>query len=364
MKVKDIAKSIEEWAPLALQESYDNSGLQVGDKNQEVTGILISLDVTEEIVEESIKIGANLIVAHHPLIFGGINNITNEHWVGRVITKALKNGISIYAAHTNLDNIVTGVNSKICEKVGLKNTHILNHKSNTLSKLTTFIPSQNTSSVLEALHANGFGKIGDYSNCSFSIKGSGTYKPNENANPKIGEMNKQEVVEEDRVELMFPSYLNTKVRSILEKHHPYEEAAYFLQPLDNQNQEIGSGMIGDLTEPMIIDDFMNHVKTKFNLSVLKHTKIIKKQVQKIAVCGGSGSFLLRQAISANADVFITADFKYHDYFEANSQILILDIGHYESEVFTKELIHGFLQEKFANIAVRLTEVNSNPTFYS
>lgn len=363
MKIKDIANSLQSWAPLCYQESYDNSGLLVGDPSATVSGITISLDVTEEVLDEAIANGDNLIIAHHPLVFKGIKRLTPNHWVNRCLIKAIKNDLAIYAIHTNLDAIHTGVNKKICDQLSLKDCKILQPKLETWSKLVVFVPKQHTETVCQALFAVGAGTIGNYEQCSFSVEGQGSFLPNDDANPAIGTSQNREQVAEDRVEVMVPRHLTSSVLSAMHEAHPYEEVAYFLQPLANKNSRVGSGMIGVLEHEMTPEKFLEHLKTAMELQVVKYTKNNLTTIKTIAVCGGSGSFLLEEAKRQSADAFITSDFKYHDFFEAEEKILVADIGHYESEVFTKDLIHDFIQENFANIAVRLTKVNTNPINY-
>lgn len=360
MKVKDISSALEEWAPLALQESYDNCGLLVGNDQQEVNGVLITLDVTEEVISEAISEGCNLIIAHHPLIFGGLKRITNKHWVERCVTLAIKNDISIYAIHTNLDNVSTGVNHKIAERLGLKNLQVLSPKSDQLCKLITFVPTTDKENVLSELYEAGAGEIGEYSECSFQTEGTGTFKPSSKANPSIGEAGKREEVHETRIEVIVTAHGQQKVLKALKKAHPYEEVAYYLIPTLNSNQEIGSGMVGELKSSMTPSDFIDHLKKSMDLQVVRHTDFVSDSIQKVAVCGGSGSFLINAAKASGADAFITSDIKYHDFFEADSRIVLADIGHYESEIFTKDLLHDFLTQKFANIAFRLSGVVTNP----
>lgn len=360
MQIKDITDFLESWAPPALQESYDNSGLIIGDKHNTTTGALITLDVTEDVIDEAIRTDCNLIIAHHPLIFSGVKMIGTTHWVDKCIRKAIKNDVNIYAIHTNLDNVITGVNAKIAEKIGLSKLAILAPKSATLLKLTVFAPTESTTKLLSALHKAGAGEIGNYDHCSFQVTGEGTFRPNENSNPAIGTKGENETVQETRIEVILQSYQKTSVLAAMRENHPYEEVAYYLSELINLNQEIGSGMMGSLEAEMSSPDFLEHLKSRMNLKVIKHTKLVKNKVKKIALCGGSGRFLLENAIAAGADVFVSADFKYHDFFEANDQIIIADIGHYESEVFTKELIYERLTKNFAKFAFRLSEVDTNP----
>lgn len=363
IKIKEVTDYLEFLAPQAYQESYDNSGLITGSPNWLITGILVSLDCTEEVIQEAIDRQCNFIVAHHPIIFKGLKKLTGSNYIERTIISAIKNNIALYAIHTNLDNIHTGVNKKICEKIGLLNPEILVCKTNTLSKLVTFIPKENTEVVLDALHKAGAGQIGNYSNCSFKTEGVGSFKPNENANPHIGSTLKQEFVEETRVELIFPTHLETHILSALRKSHPYEEVAHYLSAIHNKNQEVGSGMKGELEVAMEPLEFLNRLKASMNLKVIRHTRLINQPIKKVAVCGGSGSFLLQDAIRAGAQIFITADFKYHEFFDAEDKIIIADIGHYESEIFTKELLVEVLTKKFPTFAINFSTSVTNPISY-
>lgn len=363
MRINDIIGALNQWAPPAYQESYDNARLITGSPDAELTGIIVSLDCTEDVVQEAIDKKANLIVAHHPIVFKGLKSFTGKNYVERTIIKAIKNDIAIFSIHTNLDNVHTGVNRMICDRIGLSNCRTLAPKSGILSKLVTFVPQQNAQSVLDALYHAGLGQIGNYDECSFQVNGTGSFRPNNQANPTIGKNNQRELVEETRIEGIFPTHIKNKVISALQKAHPYEEVAYYLTALENPHQEVGAGMVGELATAMPTESFLNLLKKQFNLKVIRHTSLCKKEIKKVAVCGGSGSFLLSHAIGAGADVFVTADFKYHEFFDADQKIIIADIGHYESEVFTKELICNFLKEKFANIALNLSEVDTNPIKY-
>lgn len=363
MKIKDITQFLESWAPTSLQESYDNSGLIVGDPTDEVNAAIITLDVTEEVVDEAISKKCNLIIAHHPIIFKGIKRIGRSHWIDRCLRKAIKNDLAIYAIHTNLDNVHTGVNKRIAEKIGLQSLSMLQPKHSTLSKLSVFVPVQNKTELLDALYSAGAGNIGNYDHCSFQTLGTGTFRGNESSNPTIGERGSEEEVQEVKIEVLVPKQVETKVLTAMKANHPYEEVAYYLAELRNSNQEIGAGMIGELTQKMEPQQFLKHLKNSMTLNTIKHTRFSDQSIQKVAVCGGSGSFLLQRAIRARADVFISSDFKYHEYFEANDQILIADIGHYESEVFTKELLHDELTKTFTNFAFSLSKVDTNPIKY-
>ena len=362
-KIKDITSYLESVAPSSLQESYDNSGLLTGDLKNDVNGVLITLDCTEQVVDEAIARKSNLIIAHHPIIFSGLKQLTGKNYIERTIIKAIKNDIAIYAIHTNLDHILNGVNGKIADKLGLTGRAVLSPKPAQLAKLTTFVPVESVDQVLDAIHEAGGGNVGNYSNCSFKVDGEGRFKPNETANPTIGEKDELTKVAESRIEVIFPNYNKTKVVQALKQAHPYEEVAYYLTQLDNENQETGAGLIGTLDKPMDGQSFLAMLKERMSLNCIRYTQLPDKPIQKVALCGGSGSFLLPQAKASGADVFVTADFKYHDFFDAENEILICDIGHYESEAFTKELLYEMLNKKFTNFAVNLSEIVTNPINY-
>jgi len=363
MKIKQITTYLEELAPISLQESYDNCGLIIGSKDTELKGILISLDTTEEVVEEAIKLNCNLIISHHPIVFNGIKKINGNNYVERTVIKAIENKVAIYAIHTNLDNIFEGVNNKICRKLNLKNLKILLPKNQLLKKLVTFVPNDFVDKVRKSILEAGAGTIGNYDFCSFNIKGYGTFRALENANPFVGKTNEIHNEDEVRLETIFPSYLTTKIIKSLTESHPYEEVAFDIYPIENSISTIGSGMTGELEEEITEIEFLETLKTIFNLKIIKHTQFLNKKIKKISVCGGSGSFLLKNAINANSDVFITADMNYHNFFDAENKILIADIGHYESEFYTKELIFELLNKKFANFAIQISTVNTNPIKY-
>jgi dinuclear metal center YbgI/SA1388 family protein len=364
MLVKDIIKTIEDYAPPVYQESYDNCGLQVGDPDDVVKGVLITLDVTEAIVEEAMKRGCNMIVSHHPLIFSGLKRISGRNYVERVVVKAIKNDISIYAAHTNLDNMHNGVNAKICEKLGLRDTRILAPKGGMLSKLYTYAPKIVADQVRDAMFAAGAGTVGKYKECSFNTGGTGTFKPGSDANPAIGVAGgDREWVDEVKIEVLVAKHAEGAVLKALFGSHPYEEVAYELIPLQNSNQELGAGMVGRLPEPMTEEAFLEVIKKQMQAGCIRHTQLGGKPIATVAVCGGSGSFLLKDAIKAGADIYITADFKYHQFFDAEGRIVIADIGHYESEQYTSEIFETILKKKFPNFAVLLSNISTNPVKY-
>ena len=363
MKVSEIITHLETIAPPVYQESYDNSGLLTGTPNLECTGVLITLDATEEIVHEAIAKNCNLIVAHHPIIFGGLNKITGRNYVEKSIIAAIKNDIAIYAIHTNLDDVIAGVNAKIADRLGLVKRNILLPKEATLKKLYTFVPHADAEKVRNAVFRAGGGVIGDYSNVSFCAEGIGSFIPGEGTNPFVGDVGKTNNEKELKIEIVFPAYLQRQVVDALIKAHPYEEAAYDVIELANANERIGSGMVGELAEPLSEKLFLEKIKASFGLKVIRHTLLLEKPVKKVALCGGAGSFLISRALAAGADFYISSDIKYHEFFDANSSIVVADIGHFESEQYTIELLHEILVKKFPTFAVLKTALNTNPVHY-
>ncbi|WP_317900128.1 Nif3-like dinuclear metal center hexameric protein [Aurantibacillus circumpalustris] len=363
MTVGEIIDALEIFAPLSYQEDYDNCGLLTGNRHEQATGALLTLDCTEEIVDEAIAKKCNLIIAHHPIIFSGLKKITGSTYIERTIIKAIKNDIAIYACHTNLDNVRLGVNNKIAEKLGLLNVKILAPKKNLLKKIVSFVPASHHELVLRALFAAGAGNIGNYDQCSFNLEGNGTFRGNEQSKPFIGKANELSKEKEIRIETLFESANQTKIISALLGSHPYEEIAYDIYTLDNKHALIGSGMIGEFEQPLKEIDFLNHVKKVFQVPTIKHTHLLQKSIKKVAICGGSGRFLLKNAISSGADAYITSDFKYHEYFDAEKTLLLVDTGHYESEQFTPEIFYDIIQKKFTTFAIHLSKINTNPINY-
>ncbi len=363
IKIKDVIACLERWAPPAHSESYDNVGLICGHPDDYVRAALICLDCTEAVVQEAIQQNCNLIIAHHPPVFTGIKKLTGSHYVERTLIQAIKNDIAIYALHTNLDNVVHGVNHQIACKLGLVNLRILQPRRGLLSKLVTFCPKDHHLKVLDALFAAGAGHIGNYSECSFNIEGTGTFKAEEDANPYLGQIGKRHYENEIRIEIIFENLKEAAVMKALRDSHPYEEIAYYLTRLDNTYQNAGSGMIGELQQEMDEMDFLKRLMEIFHLKVIRHTALLSRPVKRVALCGGAGSFLLKDAINAQAQVFISADFKYHQFFDANGSILIADIGHYESEQFTTTLIADVLSKNLPTFAHRISAINTNPVFY-
>jgi dinuclear metal center YbgI/SA1388 family protein len=363
LSIAQIIAVLEDYAPPSLQENYDNAGLITGQKSWNCTGIICCLDATEAVVMEAKEAGCNLIIAHHPIVFGGLKRINGYNYVEQTVIAAIKHDIAIYAIHTNLDNILNGVNGCLAKQLGLINCNILQPKQQLLLKLITFVPVAYAEMVKSALFAAGAGQIGNYSETSFNSPGTGTFKANAQATPYVGVHDKRHEEAEIRIETIVPQWLQHQVVAALKTSHPYEEVAYDLVPLANKHEQVGSGLIGQLHQPMEEVTFLQMLKTAFNLKVVKHTPLLGKKVQKIALCGGAGSFLTKQALALKADFFITADMKYHEFFDADGKMVIADIGHYESEQFTQGLLADILQHNFPTFAILQTKVDTNPVQY-
>ncbi|KAB8152676.1 Nif3-like dinuclear metal center hexameric protein [Kordia sp. TARA_039_SRF] len=364
MKVQDIMSCIEEFCPLAYAEDFDNVGLLVGNSQQEVSGVLISLDTLENVVDEAIEKDCNMIVSFHPIIFSGLKKITGKTYVERVVLKAIKHDIAIYAMHTALDNSWNGVSDRMCDELGLRNKSILIPQKGTIKKLITFVPKKDADNLRNALFAVGAGSIGNYDHCSFNVEGLGSFQGNEASNPTVGTKGETHFEEEVQLGITFARHLEGKVIKTLHESHPYEEVAYEITTLENTNQHIGMGMIGELEKPINEVHFMTLLKTKMKVPVVRHSALSGKMIQKVAVLGGSGSFAIEAAKRAGVDAYVTADLKYHDFYKAEGKLILADIGHYESEQYTKNLLFEHLTKKIPNFAFILSVENTNPIKYS
>jgi len=362
-KLKEIITALEEAAPLSLQESYDNSGLQVGDPEMKVSGILVTLDVTEEVLAEAEKLGFNLVVSHHPVIFQELRSITGKNASERLVRTAIRKELAIYSGHTNFDSVAGGVNTYMAHRLGLVDQEILEPADGQLKKLVVFVPHKHLEQVRQALFEAGAGHIGAYDSCSFNLEGKGTFRASEDSDPYVGEPGKLHQEPETRLETIVPASQAGQVLRAMTAAHPYEEVAYDLYPLENTDPGRGMGMAGRLKDPMDEEDFLAFVKDRFQTGVIRHSALRGKQVEKVALCGGSGSFLLSRALAYGADVFLTGDVKYHQFFDAEGRIVIMDIGHFESEQFTRELFYDLLMKKFPKFAIRLSETETNPIKY-
>jgi dinuclear metal center YbgI/SA1388 family protein len=361
--IREITRVLEALAPLSLQESYDNAGLLTGSPDQQVSRILVTLDTTEAVIDEAISKGCQLVIAHHPVIFGGLKRLNGSNYVERTVIKAIKHDIAIYAIHTNLDNVHHGVNHKIASRIGLKNLRILAPVKGQLKKLVTFVPHAHLEAVQQALFAAGCGSIGNYDECSFGTSGTGTFRASETANPYTGSKGQRHLEPETRIETIFPAYAQAAVVKALKTAHPYEEVAYDIYSLDNEHPMIGAGMMGELEQPLSPQEFLEHLKRSMNLEMIRYTQTPNNQISKVAVCGGAGSFLIKKALAAGADAYVTGDVKYHEFFDAENRLMITDIGHYESEIFTTGLLKDVILEKFPTFAVLLSEITTNPINY-
>ena len=364
MIVKDIIKLLDDKYPFCYAEDYDNVGLIIGDEQNKVKGIIVCLDAIESVIDEAIEKNCNVIVSFHPIIFEGLKKITNTNYVEKAVNKCIKDNISLISIHTAMDNSIVGVNKIICDKLKLNKTRILIPKKGTIKKLTTYVPEKNLEDLKNKLYTSGAGTIGNYDECSFSVKGIGTFKGNSKSNPIIGKKGSQTKIEEVKVTFTFPAHKEQQVLQTLKINHPYDEYAFEIISTENINKDIGLGMIGELDKGMSENEFINYIKIKMNTKIIRHSELTGRSIKTVAVLGGSGSFAINNAISENVDVYITSDLKYHDFFKADKKILLTDIGHYESEQYTKNAIHTYLTEKITNFAIVLAETNSNPVKYS
>jgi dinuclear metal center YbgI/SA1388 family protein len=363
MKLKDLCSYLDSAVPLSFQEGYDNSGLQIGLPESEISSAMITLDVTEEVMNEAVSENCDLIISHHPLIFNGIKSITGRTFTEKILYKAVKNDIAIYSSHTNLDIFSNGVSRKMAEKLNLKGIKVLSPLKNRLLKLVTYIPESSLEKVREALFEAGAGVTGNYDKCGFAAPGTGSFRANENSKPFIGEKGKIHFEKEVRFETVLFSHLKEKVIKALLDIHPYEEVAYDIYNLENVNIDVGLGCIGEFNEAISEDNFLELVSSVFDAKGIRYSRQAGKPVRKVALCGGSGASLLKEAIASGADAFVTADVKYHNFFDADNRILLVDTGHFESEKFSTEILYDLIIKKFPKFAVRFSETNTNPINY-
>jgi len=363
LTIKEIIQELEAFAPLQYQESYDNAGLIVGDKNCRVDSVLLAVDVTEAVIDEAVKLGAGMIIAHHPIIFKGLKKLTGSNYVERTVIKAIKSDVAIYAAHTNMDAVSNGVNGILAEKLGLENVSVMSPRAGLLKKIHVFVPEDYANAVREAAFKAGAGHIGNYDNCSYNVNGKGSFRAGDDSNPFVGEKGQTHFEPEVKIEIVFPEVLQSAVINAVITAHPYEEVAYDVYSLDNPWDKVGIGLVGELKTPVKPMDFMESLSGILKQPHFRYTKPVTDEIKQVAICGGAGSFTINQAKAKGADVLITADVKYHEFFDADSQIMIVDAGHYETEQFTKELFSNVIQKKFPNFAVRFSNVNTNPVNY-
>lgn len=363
IKVKEITQLIESLFPLQIQEEYDNSGLIIGDSEKKVTGVLLTIDIDEAVIDEAIEKNLNLVISHHPIIFQAIKTICGNNRISRVIQKAIKNDISIYAAHTNLDNALSGLNKYVADLLNISNIKPLKPLNNTLIKLVTFVPIDYAQKVRQAIFEAGAGFIGNYDSCSFNVEGKGTFRALENANPFIGKIGEIHTENEVRIETIVPSYIINSVLEAMLLAHPYEEVAYDIYPLKNSYSKFGAGIIGELYESLEDIDFLKIVKNKLKISVLKHSTLLNKKIKKVAICTGSGAFLINDAISQGAEIFISSEFKYNNFIDTQNRIIIVDAGHFETEIFSTNIFYDIISKNFSNFATTISNKFQNPIKY-
>ena len=363
MKLKDLTKFLDTAVPLSFQEGYDNAGLQVGSPEKEISSALLTLDVTEEVLDEAGYAGSDVIISHHPVIFGGLKQLSGKNATERIILKAIKQDVAIYSAHTNLDVLENGVSRKMAEKLGLKNVKVLVPLRNRLLKLVVFIPVEHLEKVREAVFSAGAGVIGGYEKCGFVTTGDGSFMPGDDTKPFTGEKGKLHYEKEVRFETVLFAHMKGRVVRALLEAHPYEEVAYDLYPLENDNVRTGMGCTGEFTEPLSEKEFLKLLGSVFSAKGIKYSKPTGKEIRKVALCGGAGGQLINEAIASGAGAYVTGDIRYHSFFEAGSKILLADIGHFESEKFSTEILYDLIIKKFPTFALRFSEVNTNPINY-
>lgn len=363
MKIKEILHTLEQIAPIPLQESFDNSGVQIGDVYQEAKGAIVCIDVTEAVVDEAINLGCNLIISHHPLAFRSFKSLTGKNYVERCMIKACKHDIVVYAAHTNLDNASEGINQYLAKKLNLQHVRILDPQKSKLLKLVVFVPHSHVDVVRNALFNAGAGNIGNYDSCSYNLRGEGTFRAQQNTNPFVGKKGELHYEPETRIEVILPSYKQSEIERALLAVHPYEEPAYDFYALENVWKQAGSGIVGTLPEEMDEEDFLYLLKDTFNLKMIQHSTVRGAIIRDVAICSGSGAFLIPKAISYGADVFVTGEAKYNDYYDVEDKLLLAVVGHYESEIFTKNIFFDIISEKYPNFAVYMSGFDVNPVNY-
>ena len=363
MKLTELVDHLNQAVPLSLQEGYDNSGVQVGNEGNDIRSGLLTLDVTEEVIEEAVQKECGIVISHHPLIFKGLKRIDEKTPAGRIIFKAVKNQIAIYSAHTNLDVLKNGVSHRMAQKLSLERISVLQSLKNRLLKLIAFVPDAHLERVREAVFDAGAGITGNYDRCGFTVNGTGSFRAGEGAEPFAGEKGKMHFEKEVRFETILFSHVRDKVIKALLEAHPYEEVAYDIVPLENDNSGIGFGSIGYLNEPLGESDFLKTVSSSLSATGIRYSKPSGRTIRKVALCGGAGASLLNDALAAGADAYLTADLKYHSFFDAGDQILLVDCGHYETEKYATEILYDLIIEKFPTFALRFSEINTNPINY-
>jgi len=357
MTIKQVTQFLEQKFPLYLQEDFDNCGVQCGDVRQEITGAMVCFEMSEQVIDEAIAEGCNLVISHHPLILKrGITKILPTDRVGAMICKALAHNMVLYSMHTNIDSGVGGGNDVFAEKLNLQNVKVLEPHKGLYRKLVVFVPKENAEALKSALFEIGCGVQGNYDSCGYTVHGQGQFRPLKGANPHIGEENQLEHVEEERIEMIYPTGLQRTVVQAIYEHHPYEEPAFDLLPLENESRTIGLGRIGELPKVMPVSEFLECLKDKLGFEHCRYAGDTTKMIHKVAVCGGGGSSFIDLAIASGADAYVSGDFKYHDFFKSHSGTLLVDIGHYEGEYFIKNIIHQQIKENFTNFAALISKM--------
>jgi len=366
MTCGEIIKYIESWAPKEIAWSKDNVGLQVGSAERKVKNIFLSLDLNMKVLNEAITKNCNLIINHHPLLFNPIRKIDiDKDPISLILEKIIKHDVTLYSAHTNLDFTKDGVSFELAKTLKLKNIRFLTNLKSIQYKLIIFVPDSHLEIVANTIFKDGGGIIGEYSNCSFRTSGEGTFKGSEKASPSLGKKLSFEIVNEVKLEVIIDSWKLGKIISEVKKVHPYEEIAYDVYPLNNENSNYGMGAVGEIDKPMEMDEFLVHVAKCLKIKNFRHTKGNRKKIKTVAVCGGSGSELIPDAIKVGADSFITADIKYHTFLDNEERLCLIDAGHYETEILVLKELNKRLSDVTIGKKIKVYKYNSstNPVIF-
>jgi len=367
MRVRDIQQILESWAPKEIAWERDNIGLQAGDPAAVVRGILVALDVTEEVIAEAVRRKANLLVSHHPLLFRPLSAVTMQSARGRCIRALMQSGINLYSAHTNLDFTRGGTSFALAQALGLTDVEFLRMPYEVQRKVVTFVPPAEAERVARAMADAGAGIIGNYDSCSFAGPGTGTFRGNERSRPAIGKRGVLEHASETRLEMMVPRWRLGDVIGAMHRAHPYEEVAYDVYPLENRSREHGMGIIGNARRPVTLRVFLNDLKRRLGVPALRCTGDMRRTVRRVAACGGSGTELMDEAARRGADVFVTADVRYHSFHDVEASMALVDAGHFETELpvvrAVVEHLRAACRARHATVPIHAARTSTNPIVY-
>ena len=363
MTISEFIRQLSTKIRFSYAEDFDNVGLLCGRPEQELRGVLVCHDALESVVQEAIEKGCNCIVAFHPIIFSGLKSITGKSYVERAVMLALENKIAIIAVHTAWDNDFYGVNHGIAKALGLRHLQVLIPKKDALSQLRFFVPVEAAEQVRSAIFATGAGTIGQYADCSFNIHGTGTFLPLEKASPAYGEVGTWEQVSEMEVQILVENWQLPAAIQAMKDAHPYEEVAYYVTSLRNENHHAGLGQFGLLDEEMSAQEFLSECRAVFDVPVIRTSSHFTGRIRKVAVLGGSGASGISAAKKLGCDAYVSSDFKYHDFFQGDENFLLADVGHFESERFVSQQLADVISNILPTFAVLKSETKTNPVNY-